>query len=184
MKANYLFLVLVFMSVLAVPASAGGKEVELAMVDGTVITGELLAVREHTILVGMDGWSAPRTAGDVTDGVVSIKRDSIQVAHIEGHSYVAIGLFGGLAAGAVIGSLAGKSTGDKETFAGELGSALGAGVWGAIGGLAGLAVGGLAGAAASSSDRDFTSKSPGEFNLLKQFARYPIEEPEFLTVIP
>jgi|GEM_PF-6261942 len=136
------FLLLVFVFWMVHPLGAGAKagaQLKIATKDGTIVHGELLAVKGRALLV--DGGNYATGAAIELDDI----RDLAVVGKSKGLLVSGIGLLGGAAVGALIGSTAprGGWWGDPPNFNGVSFVAIGAGVGAAAGAAFGFLVGTL-----------------------------------------
>ena len=153
-----------------------GTDVAVLLTSGQGIEGELVSVRVSSVLI------ATRT-GDI----VPIRDTVVSHVIVKGSSHVARGLglgflegtFGGMLFGGVIGDATARGGHADETVGALGGAMLGA----IVGAVAGTLSGGLKGAAESKREISVDLSIPAERSALKQLARYPDKEPEFLEVI-
>jgi small nuclear ribonucleoprotein (snRNP)-like protein len=153
-----------------------GTDVAVVLTSGEKIEGELVSVRDSSVLI------ATRSGG-----IVPIKDTVVSLVIVKGNSHVLTGMGVGFLVAGTIGAVLGGSgksnkrydfaiffSSDKEEaeFDGFL-----------LGGLIGTVFGGLLGAGASQSDIEVSLPVQAERSALKKLARYPDKEPEFLEVI-
>lgn len=158
---------------LFLPLCSPAAGVTVFMLSGRSMEGDLLAVREDSVLLDIGGgyrmWEKEHRPN-----VVVLPFESLDHVVVEGSSYLWYGALGGLALGIFVGEAADSSDGQW----GDLGKP-----WRIVGGgLGGLLVGSIIGATITSPDSTVTSLSPGGFSGLKGFAIYD-EEPAFLRNI-
>ncbi len=164
-------------------------KVEITLMSGTRISGEILSVRDSTIVVA-------NQAG-LPEGVLITERNRVavlphrRVMSVEspGTSRTFVMGVGGMAMGCMVGCLIGSGQkverqpndtfGCSEQAEREKNAENGA----LVGGLAGCLVGGALGAGISTKDTSFISSSQRDFKVLRAIARYPDIEPEFLKKI-
>ncbi len=175
--AAFLFLVI------AVPAGsliAQGAEVVLALKDGRRVDGELLSVRDSSIVLSTNMRLSEHDLTELADLLVVVRSEEILHVIIKGKSNILSGMGEGLLLGGAIGGALGLLTGDDKSGFIRFTAAEKAG-WGAIGfGAVGLIIGTITGIASSTSDKMIEPLPDFDFSLLKQLARYKTGEPEFL----
>ncbi len=122
------------------PLGAGSKDgakLKIVTKDGTILLGELLAVKDRSLLV----------EGGKYDSSAAIELDDIRDLAIRGKSkgllVSGIGLLGGAAVGALIGSTTPVTEWGGSSFDGVSFTAIGAGVGAAAGAAFGFLVGSL-----------------------------------------
>jgi len=166
------FIPIVLVVIAQTSLCAGGSEVEVLLKNGVRHQGELLAVRDSSILLSMLKNADEEKLSRNLSVIMVIRIDSIIRVMEEGHSHVlagvGIGLFTGVIAGAALAS--------KEQPTSNLTSYAYAG----IGGLAGLVLGGVVGFAVSGGDQEFRVDVDAGREALKSSSRYPYGEPSFL----
>ncbi|MGA9363268.1 MAG: hypothetical protein WBW16_02760 [Bacteroidota bacterium] len=153
-----------------------GTDVAVLLTSGQEIEGELVSVRDSSVLI------ATRT-GDI----VPIRDTVVSHVIVKGSSHVARGLafgfvegtFGGMIVGAAIGDATARND-PAEAFRAVVGGAMLGAVLGAV---VGTVSGGLKGEAESNREIRVDLSMPAERSALKKLARYPDKEPEFLQVI-
>lgn len=173
---------LLLLALLSVGFQTGGTdpvEVEILLVDGATLTGNILALRDTSIVLWADVTSGKQSA------VVLPHRQILNV-QTAGSSYILVGLLSGCAVGCLTGVAIGGSQpveqhGDCSNPAAEkeANQVTGAAIGSLVGALVGLAVGG----GASQSSRVLVSPAQRDFKVLKGVARYPDSEPEYLKSI-
>jgi len=147
-----------------------GAEVTLSLINGTEINGELLSIRDSTIILDKKDYPNPITA---------VRTDEIQEITIEGSNYVLAGLGIGIVAGTLTGILVGSLL--EENRQAYVSHEAGLGVLGFI---VGAIAGPIIGYALSSEEFVVQEIPPGyDFSFLKPLARYSAEEPEYLRAI-
>jgi outer membrane lipoprotein SlyB len=164
------------------------KEVELELRGDVKFRGEILSLRDSSIVVALKGGLSDSELQEGQNLIrVIAKRDILALRTTEGPSSVLPGLAGGSFVGCVIGLGIGASVAvdrsPKDTFGCEAqdqriknetnGSVIGA--------LAGAALGALIGGSIGSED-DLITPQKRDFHLLYRLARY-IHEPEFLQSV-
>ncbi len=158
-----------------------GVEVTLIMNNGFKINGELLSVRDTTIIIYSIYGLQENQLARLNYPIYNIHNREIKELTIEGSSYVWTGFFIGIAAGTAIGLVVGSSAEEKEggmfeglpTFAG-----------GSLGSLVGATTGSIIGYNLSSEEFVLQEIPPGyDLSILKPLARYQDEEPEYLRAI-
>jgi hypothetical protein len=190
MKIQMLFalsLVILAATIAAPPARA--KEIQILLKNRTELSVELLSVRDSALVV----CRIP----DVTDNLlrsnprlaILLPLESIDRIRMEGKSYVVTGLVlgalgGGIAGGVIGAAVKTESERSNSSFGAvlvapiEKGANTLSGVL--IGGLVGLLVGTAIGGGASTPEMALNPQSRGEMGLLREYARYPRAEPDFL----
>lgn len=172
-----------------------GAEVTLSLKDRTEIYGELLSVRDSTLIICTE-YSA--TKDELAKGVypiISIKGQEIQKITVEGESEFWKGAGYGALIGAVVGAGWGFASGDDKggymNLTAEGKALVGAILLSSLGAI----TGGIVGAVNSTdeviihlpAEYDFSSLDTflgSSLNsLLNQLSRYPGEEPEYLRAI-
>jgi len=155
-----------------------GAKTYIEMNDGTDYTGELLAVRESTMIL-CDDYEADEQ--DLVDSVYSIyvlNNYDIKLIEIKVGNYALTGILVGCFAGAIAG---GVSYSDPPQSKGSKGSG-----YGALGGsIVGIIIGWIIGANITDYEPVYEYVSPEEYDFkqLKIYARYVNNEPEFLKKI-
>jgi len=148
-----------------------GVEVSLLLKDGIVINGELLSVRENTIILCQEYSANEKELSKLIYPISIILNTDIQQLTILGSSWI----WEGIAAGAFVGGLTGMFMASEGL---EVMAGLVIGTW--IGLTAGWIIG-----YALSTEEYVLQKIPPEYNwsILKQLSRYPDKEPEFLKLM-
>jgi hypothetical protein len=175
-------LLLAFLSVGFQTGGNNVPEVEIVLDDGAVVTGQILALRDTSIVCWMD----------VTNGkesIVVLPHNRILNLQTVGNSNIVLGLFAGCTVGLLAGCAIGGSQDVQEgkddwtgcTGAVERGANQTAGA--AVGSLVGSALGLIVGGATSNASEVLISPARRDFKVLKQVARYPDSEPEYLKSV-
>jgi hypothetical protein len=168
-----------------------GSEVVLFLGDGERLDGELLSVRDDGLLLGKENdlpligrWRSIRKNEfplNITD-VAIVHYQEIQGMTIKGKSRVLEGAVLGAVLGGVAGAVVGYASGDDRggfvSFTAKQKAEMG----GFVGALLGLFVGGVH-ASLSTEDQKISSTQGYDFSQLKEYARFPNGEPEFLQMI-
>jgi len=156
-----------------------GVEIILSQQNGTEIRGELLSVRDSTIIICSIYGASEVQLARIIYPIYNVRNDEIQEITIEGSNYVWAGLGIGIAGGTLTGILVGLAIGTSR------GSYIPAEVGlGVLGFIAGAIAGPIVGYALSTEEFVLQEIPPGyDFSLLKPLARYPDEEPEYLRAI-
>jgi hypothetical protein len=158
-----------------------GATVKLLLHSGEEVTGELLSVREHTLLLASVPGTSEAELEKYPETVVVTATEDIARVTIEGHSRVLAGMGIGFLGGLVIGAIAAPDpdvsdpTGLAETTS-RGASAL-------LGGVIGLGVGLLVGAASSTGTEEFAASGKWSPTVLQRHCRYKEGEPEFMRGI-
>ena len=157
--------------------SAQGARVEVLLNDGHKISGELLSVRESTLVVSCAGGELNKEGtSQKEDSFMVLSTNQIQEVFIEGKSYVGFGIGFGLVAGAGIGLAVGLA--NKTPLTGSVDPADGLGnafrtVAFTIGGAGvGSIIGYVIGSQASSADKEVVTHSRQDMQTLKEYARF------------
>ncbi len=156
-----------------------GTEVTLLLKNRTEINGELLSVRDSTMIICTEHSATEEELASLKYPINYVRNDEIQDLTIEGSNYVWTGLGIGIAAGTGIGVLVGLAV--EESRHAMISAELALGV---IGFIAGTIIGPIVGYLLSTDEVILHEIPPGyDFSLLKPLARYPGEEPEYLKSI-
>jgi len=156
-----------------------GVEVKLSLKNGTEVNGELLSVRDNTLIICKEYSATEGELANRTYPINTIQNNEIKELIIEGDSYIWAGIGYGALGGALIAAVVGYAIAvEEKSFGVEI---LGGGL---IGFIVGAFAGGVVGNANSTNDI-ILSGIPADYDLsiLKPLARYPDEEPEYLKVI-
>jgi len=155
-----------------------GVEVTISFKNGTENKGELLYVRDSTIIICTKYSATDLELTSLTYPIFNIQNDEIKELNIKGSNYVWIGFAIGAATFTGIGIWIGH---EYEKGLDAEGAKVGLGI---IGFLTGAIVGGVVGYLLSSDDVKLQDiPADYDFSLLRPLARYPDEEPEYLRVI-
>jgi hypothetical protein len=155
-----------------------GGEVSLLLKNGDEVYGELLSVRNSTIVLCREYSAKEEELSKLTYPISVISNNDIQQLTLEGTSWV----WEGIGAGYLVGGLAGVAIGStfddsKEKAFGVIGLMIAMGTVGAItGGITGYAL----------SQEEYVIKDvPPDYNwfILKPISRYPDKEPKYLKSI-
>ena len=150
-----------------------GVEVTLLLKDGEEVNGELLSVRENSMIICVEHSATEEELAKLIYPLTAVQNNEIQELTIEGSSYVWIGIGSGLLVGFLIGMSAiseVEGTGDAWLFFGPI--------------VIYTVAGGVVGYLRSTNDVILQDIPPGyDMSLLKPLARYPDEEPEYLREI-
>jgi hypothetical protein len=168
-----------------------GSEVVLFLGEGEMLDGELLSVRGDGLLLGKENdlpligrWRSIRKNEfplNITD-VAIVHYQEIQGVTIKGKSRVLEGAVLGAVLGGVAGAVVGFASGNDSPGILSFTAKEKAGMFGGAGALLGLFVGGVH-ASLSTKDRKISSTLGYDLSQLKEYARFPNGEPEFLHVI-
>jgi hypothetical protein len=156
-----------------------GAEITISKKNGTEINGELLSVRDNTIIICQQYSATEEELANLTYPIYTIQNKEIQGIVIEGSSYTWAGIGYGALGGALIGAIVGYVIAvEEKSFGAEI---LGGGV---IGLIVGAITGGIIGNANSTDDIILSDIPPTfELSFLKILSRYQDEEPEYLQAI-
>jgi hypothetical protein len=154
-----------------------GADVAVVLRSGQKIEGELVSVRESSLLIATP-----------TENIIPIRDANVSHVIVQGNSHELVGAGVGLVSGLLIGGLVAAMEIESSEREGDFGGAFrwafgGAVVSVGLGAVAGTLVGTGIGAAASQSDIEVSLDVPAERSALKKLARYPDKEPEFLKAI-
>ena len=156
-----------------------GAEVTLSLQNGKKISGELLSVRDSTMIICTQYSATEWELASFTYPITIFWNDEIKEFTIEGGWYVWSGLGIGMLAGTLTGVLVGLAIeeGRHAMISAEL-------YLGVIGFIAGTIIGPIVGYLLSTDDVILQEIPPGyDMSFLKPLARYPDEEPEYLRAI-
>lgn len=159
-------------------------EVSAQLLDGGIISGNLLSVRQASILI----YNSNRQTNDNEPDynlIHNVKQRDIEQLTIMGQSHVLMGMGIGLLAGIGLGTLVGYAAygGDSgQTFA-DIGRAREAAVTGLAVGLGIFALGTIIGIATSTPDKVITQFSDYDITGLSSYSKYPVKEPYELRKI-
>ena len=179
MKAKLTFILFVAYLIFPNILSAKGAEVEINLYDGKIIYGELLFVRDSSVLIETIKEVSENIFPELEEKVIVINNIDIRRIIILGKSFVFSGaLIGALLGGSAIaiGDQIGNSSGSSE---GGLIKGYAVSVLGSISLIIGAGIGAIVGSLLSSDDI-IIEPYPNLKWKLKPYARYPDEEPEFL----
>ena len=147
-----------------------GVEVEILLINGNEVNGELLSVRDSTMILSAKNTHIEEELANLTYPVSLISNKEIQQLTIEGSSWV----WPGIAAGAVVGALARwkmEDSGGSDVLKTIV-------PWGIF--AAGWGIG-----YALSKEEYLIQEIPPDYDwsFLKPLTRYPDKEPEYLREI-
>ena len=156
-----------------------GVEITLSLKNGTEYNGELLSIRENSVIICTEYSATDDELANRIYPIITIQNSEIKKLKIEGDSFIWVGIGYGALGGVLAGALVGYTIAvEEKSFGVEI---LGGGV---IGLIVGAIAGGFVGNANSTDDVLLQDIPPGyDFSLLKPVARYPDEEPEYLKAI-
>ena len=188
MKINY-FIILVAILLLTDSTLAGGKYVTIQLKDSSVISGELISVKENGLIICLTPGLSEEELSDSLQLLVGLNYN--RIAEI-GYKYrngsklvipIFLGAGLGIASGLIIGAIAfpGASS-DKNDIIGSWFSTLRY-VMVAVFGAVGFIVGTITGISTSDEEENISSISSEEIETLKFFSRYNNGEPKFLNQI-
>lgn len=159
-----------------------GAEVTLLLANGHQLAGELLAVRESTLVLIVAGRTEMMKRQRGTDTVV-VPGPDIQQVVIAGKSKILQSMGMGVVVGAGIGAFIGLASGDDPPGFLSFSAGEKAAMLGTLFGGAGLIVGLTVGIFKSSGEKSIEPLPGHDFSILKSVARYPRTEPEWLLRI-
>jgi hypothetical protein len=159
---------------------AQGADVSLLLKNGQEISGELLSVRDSSLVISTMEDANENDLSTQTVGIIAVRNEELFHVVVKGKSNIVTGMAGGVLYGAALGGVlcscipaaSGLSTPEERAAGGAF-------VFGAIG----FVVGTIAGIASSSNDKLVEPRMNNDFSSLRPLARYPDKEPEFLQVI-
>jgi len=156
-----------------------GAEITISNKNGTEINGELLSVRDTSIVICSYIGLSENELAIINHSIYDIRNSEIKKLTVEGCNYIWTGLGIGMAGGAAIGTLGGSASETGSSYKGVPTI-----VFGIIGSLAGTAIGSIVGYLLSTEEFVLQEIPPGnDFSFLKSLARYRDEEPEYLRAI-
>jgi hypothetical protein len=178
------------------PGESEKATVRISLNNGQEIEGELISVRDSSVLIATEDEDVPSVLSTGVNGIIAIKDTMISRVTIEGSSHVLAGMCVGLVGGVVIGGVIAASQPEPspppsgnlaQGFGEAFGEAFAEGVArGAVllaGAVGGTLVGAAVGAAKSKRDVEVNLDVPAERSALKKLARYPDKEPKAFQVI-
>jgi multisubunit Na+/H+ antiporter MnhB subunit len=166
------------------PSRSEGAKVVLQLPRQLELSGELLSVRDSVLVISTLEDASAEDLSNQTAAIIVVRNQYILHAVVKGESKAGKGALIGFAVGGGTGALMGLASGDDpqntlfSMTAGQKAVLAGS----VLGGLGAL-IGGIAGWIASPSDVYVEPHSDGDLQILKQFARFPDKEPEFLQLI-
>ena len=152
------------------------KEVEIILNGGAKLTGEILAVRDSSVVIASPAGLLHEELIAEPNRVTVLPNSRISSVQVVGSSHTILGLLVGMPIGTLTGCAIGSNHPDdtKDIINGY---ALGGGVQGCLlGGLAGAAIG----YSLKTGSDLLISPSQRDFQILSSVARYPIVEPQYL----
>lgn len=188
MKIKY-FIIIVAILLLTGSSLAGGKYVTIQLKDSSIISGELISVRENGLIICLSPGLSEEELSDSLQLLVGLNYNRVARIAYEykngAKMFVPIFLGAGLgiASGFIIGAIAfpGASS-DKHDIVGSWFSTLRY-VMVAVFGTVGLIVGTITGISISEEEKNISNISSEEIEMLKFFSRYDKGEPQFLNQI-
>ncbi len=155
-----------------------GAKITLSIKNGEKVSGELLSVRDNTMIICTKYSATEEELTNLTYRITIIQYDEIKKLTIKGDSYIWTGIGYGASGGILIGAMVGYTIAvEEKSFGVEI---LGLGV---IGLIVGAIAGGIIGNANSTDEIILSDISPKyDMSLLKSLSRYPDNEPEYLKV--
>ena len=174
MSARYIAGIVFFC--LSAQALSNGMAVKILLNSGVELQAEILAVRDDALLVATDIGLKESELRNDSSNIRILARKDIRMVIREGHSYLLAGAGSGLVVGIVGGVLMETEVGWLLPHRKPLEGAT-------YGGLGGSVLGLLCGAIASQRELIFDPHKTVEWLSLRQHARYPHDEPDFLRTI-
>lgn len=154
-----------------------GAIIKVLLKDGTTITGELLSVRENSLVVYTKTYNDSISA-HLSD-VSIIKNEEVLSVIQKGKSKISKGIGYGLLIGAGTGALIGFASGDDGGGFVSFSAGEKAVFGGVLLGSAGLIIGIIWGSISSTRDISVIPLPDNDYSILKIYSRYPQNEPEF-----
>jgi hypothetical protein len=154
-----------------------GTDVVVLLTTGQEIEGELVSVRDSSVLIATEDEDVPSALSTGVKGILGIKDTMISHVTIEGNSNVLLGMGLGFLGGTVAGGVIGAKSYSPPPEPDNLGGAIAGMVEATVG------LGAAVGAATSRSDIEVNLSVPAERLALKKLARYPDKEPKSFQVI-
>lgn len=174
----HLRLELLIVCLLVFSAEAGlakGKKVTIACAD-SVMVGELLSVRDTELVITSLLWESERQIRKHPESIRVLRLKDIDTIRLAGESHAVDGLKVGALVGLVVGAKIGSN---EEPNPGV--KAFSAELHGVLGMVPGLLAGALVGGFIVSHDETFDPADMEQMKMLREAARYPEEEPEFIA---
>ena len=156
---------------------AQATDVVVELRDGSTVKGDLLAVRDSTLIVAVKGYRPMWDKKHIPD-VAVVRFDSVRFVKVKGDSYGLEGAGLGLVAGVVVGGLISSNSPKKGWFHIDYEP-----VVGGLAAAAGLVIGSVVGSSISSPATFISDTTRGGFLELKKFSRYVDGEPDWLEKI-
>jgi hypothetical protein len=188
MITNY-FKIIFALLLLTGSTLAGGKYVTIQLKDSSVISGELISVRENGLIICLSPGLSEDELSDSLQLLVGLNYNRIaQIVYkyINGPKLVIpifLGAGLGIASGLLISAIAfSGASSDKQDIIGSWFSTLRY-VMVAVFGAVGLIVGTITGISISNKEKNISNISSDKLEKLKFFSRYDKGEPEFLNQI-
>jgi hypothetical protein len=188
MKIDYVKIIFII-TLLTSSTLAGGKYVTIQLKDSSIISGELISVRDNGLIICLSPGLSEEELSDSLQLLVGLNYSLIaQIAYKYRNGpklvlpiFLGTGL--GIASGLLISAIAFPgSSSDKQDIIGSWFSTLKY-VMVAVFGAVGLMVGTITGISISDEDKNISNISSNEIDMLKFFSRYDKGEPEFLHQI-
>lgn len=177
---------LAFLSLGVVTENNDPRKVTITLIDGTSFTGEVLAVRESTVVLGKRFRMNTAEIATKRENVLVLPFREVHTIVTEGSSYAVVGFFSGMAVGCLGGYAIGSSVPVErrpddtfgcnersQRFDNEM---TGAGLGALGGGIAGCAIG----QASGSKGETIVSPLQRDFTFVRAVARFRQGEPAFL----
>jgi len=160
----------------------GSGNVIVKLGDESEIQGELISVRYESMIISTGYYEfSEEDFEEQKEELLIVPYQEIDKIILEGKSNFLPGLGYGVLGGAALGAILGFASGDDppNQFL-SFSASDKAVILGVLFAGVGLVIGGIIGAATPESDLEIEPSNPGNILNLKQFAKYPKEEPEFL----
>jgi len=201
LSSKLLFLLFLPFSFVSPERESDPPEVVLTLINGEEFSGEILSVRDRTVILSTIYGASEDMLERMIHKVIAMELDSIKQLKVRGKSYVVTGMGVGGGIGALTGGVIGvtqeipaiQNNNSRESWdysidpvgcGGWLGKKLENGVLGcAIGTGVGMFLGASVGAAFSGRDSILLLPTAIDAITLKTLSRYQDEEPEFIKAI-
>jgi len=162
-----------------------GAELTLTLKDSTEITGELLSVRDNSIIICEYYSAYDDELAELKYPILAVRNEEIQILTLEGSnnlsSGLGIGALVGTATGLLLAAILVASQPENEDPDPESTTYI---IMGSAGFLIGAMIGTSVGAGTSADEIMLNDILLGyDFLILKPLARYPDDEPEYLRAI-
>ncbi len=160
---------------------ADGAEMEILLIPGQKVGGELLVVREHSLLLSLWKGATKEQLQASNAALVEVSTAAIESVTLrrEGGGYAAVGALTGCVIGGGIGYLVSKPSENEEPV-GQIVEATFSPLTTVACALLGAGLGALVGSAIREDKTVGASSGDPDFVSLNEYARFQSGEPEFL----